>query len=216
MSKEEGSELHRLKCMDDYDELRFNRLYRKLKPLIKKLAKNVDARRYNVSPDIIQSYFVDKFLFVFNKYQAEYDDNRLQATLISSLTTFKNRLLRKAYGEQSEYFQSLVSLDQLFDDSKEDNIPDEDLSRDTAKERANQLMAFMRKNLSPDAFLLFEVQIDPPPFIKAQMKTDMSKVSIMMLIDFFGLVRTKSSSNYISSLRKDIDFYIKKAGEELK
>ncbi len=192
MNKEGGSELHRLKTMDEYDERLFNKLYRKLKPLVKKLARNVDARRYNVSPDIIQSYFWDKFLYVFNKYQSEYDEQRLQATLINSLTTFKNRLLRKAYGEQSEYYQSLVSLDGLFDDNKED-IMDTD-EREKAKERLESLYAFLR----------------------AKLKSDNSKISIVMLLDFFGLARTKTNSNYISTLRKEIDLWTKKAGEELK
>lgn len=215
MNKEGGSELHRLRTMDNYDEKLFEKLYKKLKPLVRKLSKNVDARRYNVSPDIIQSYFWDKFIYVFNKYQSEYEEPRLLATLINSLTTFKNRLLRKAYGDQSEYYQSLVSLDELFDDSKED-IPDLDLHRETAKERLELVYNYMKANLSPDAYLIFDIQLDPPPFIKASLKSDNSKISIMMLLDFFDLPRTKSNANYISSLRNEIEVYKKKAREELK
>ena len=214
MENNSGSELHRLKEMGEYNTAMFNRLYRKLKPLVRKLSYCVDARRYNVSPDIIQSYFWDKFLYVFNRYQSEYDENRLKATLISSLTTFKNRLLRKAYSEQSEYYQSLVSLDELFDDSKEDIIDDDDTK--LVKERYDKVDKYLRDNLSPDAYLLFGIQLDPPPYIRSRMKTDDSKISIMMILDFLNLKRTKSNANYISSLRKEIEFYKERAREELK
>jgi hypothetical protein len=214
MSTGNGSEIHRLKTMDNYDVNLFNKLYRKLKPLVRKLAKNVDHRRYNVSQDIIQSYFWDKFIYVFNKYQGEYDEQHLQATLINSLNTYKNRLLKKAYNEQSEYYQSLTSLDEVFEADKE--LIDIDFEKEARDERLEKLYNYMENNLSPDAFLLFDIQLDPPPFIREQLKTDNSKISIMMLLDFFELPRTKTNSNFISSLRREIDYYTKKAGEELK
>lgn len=209
----DGSELHRLKPMQDYNAELFNKLYKNMKPLIKKLARNVDAKRFNVTPDIIQSYFCDKFLFVFNKYQAEYDEERLKATILSSLSTFKNRLLRNAYTEQAEYNQSLAKLDDLFDDSKElmDNSEEERLK----EERLEMLYAYMKKNLSPDAYLIFEAQLNPPPFIAEQLKTSHSKVSTVLLLDFFEIPRTKTNSNWISDIRKDIDYYTKKAKEDL-
>ncbi len=66
-----GSEIHRLQVFNEYDPELFERLYKKCKPLIKSLVRQVDSRRYNLSPDIIHSYFVDKFMLVFNKYQSE-------------------------------------------------------------------------------------------------------------------------------------------------
>jgi len=210
----DGSELHRLKVMEDYDEVLFNRLYRNMKPLVKRLAKNVDARRFNVPNDVIQSYFWDKFLYVFNKYQSEYEEERLRATLISSLMTFKNRLLRKAYTGQSEYYQALTSFEDLFDDSKE--IIDDNTEKEGLLDRTNQLYAYMKMKLSPDAYLLFEVQNDTPGFIKSLLKTDNSKISTMMLLDYFDLPRTKSYANFISRLRKEIEINIEKAKAELR
>ena len=59
-----GSELHRLKPMRDYDEAMFNRLYKVCKPVIRNLTKQIDYKRFNLTPDIISSYFWDKMLFV--------------------------------------------------------------------------------------------------------------------------------------------------------
>ena len=52
-----GSELHRLTEMVDYDPVIFNKLYRVVKPVIRNLVRQVDHRRFNVTPDIINSYF---------------------------------------------------------------------------------------------------------------------------------------------------------------
>lgn len=210
----DASEIHRLKEMrSNYDVRLFNKLYKKLRPLVRKLSSNVDAKRFNVSPDIIESYFWDKFIYVFNKYE-DYDENRMQATLINSLKVFKNRLLRKAYGEEAEYNQSLASLEVLFDDSKE--LLDDEEEQQLALDKVDALYSFMKKYLSPDAYLVFTVQLDPPGYIREQLHNDNSRVTTVMLIDFFGLKRTKANANYISKLRKEIEVYTEKARTELK
>lgn len=84
-----GSELHRLKPMKDYDEATFNRLYKVCKPVIKNLTRQIDYKRFNLTPDIIQSYFWDKMLFVFNKYYGECTEEHLKARILASLSTFK-------------------------------------------------------------------------------------------------------------------------------
>lgn len=214
MDNSNGSELHRLRSMDGIDNNRFNRIYRKVKPLIKKLSNNVDSRRYNVTPDVIQSYFTDKMLYVFNRYHEEYDDNHLKATIISSLTNYKNRLLRQAYSEQSEYYQSLESFEGLFDDSKElvETVEEEE-NKDYM---INTMYNFMRENLSPDAYLLFDIQLNPPPYIRDCLKSDKSKISTIILLDFLGLARTKTNSNYIAKLRREIEENTEKAKNSLK
>ena len=109
MKGNNGSELHRLTELKPYDEDLFNRLYKTCKPLIRRLVRGIDSRRFNVTPDIINSFFWDKFLYVFNKYQSEYDEERLKATLLSSLQTFKSKLLRNAYTKQAEFNQRKIS-----------------------------------------------------------------------------------------------------------
>lgn len=84
-----GSELHRLKPMQEYDEATFNRLYKVCKPVIRNLTRQIDYKRFNLTPDIIQSYFWDKMLFVFNKYYGECTEEHLKARILASLSTFK-------------------------------------------------------------------------------------------------------------------------------
>ena len=112
----QGSEIHRLKEISNYDRKEFEKLYKACTPLVKRLSKNIDHRRYDVTPDVIQSYFWDKFLYVYNKYKGEgYDYNRLRATLISALKTFKNKLLRNAYTKQAEFNQDLTSFEDIYE-----------------------------------------------------------------------------------------------------
>ena len=83
----DGSELHRLKPMQEgYDQDLFNRLYKLCKPVIKNLVRQIDARRYNVTPDIIQSQFEDKMLFVFNKYYGKVSEEHLKANIFSEFS----------------------------------------------------------------------------------------------------------------------------------
>ena len=115
-----GSEIHRLKPMqENYDKETFDRMYKICKPVIRRLTKQIDNRRFNVTPDIISSYFWDKMLFVFNKYYGTCEEEHLKARILASLSTFKNHLLRTAYGEGAEYHRNLYQLEDLFDNDKE-------------------------------------------------------------------------------------------------
>lgn len=211
----DGSELHRLKDFNQtYDVELFNKLYKNMKPLMRRLSKQVDPKRFNVTSDIIFSYFSDKFIYVFNKYQGEYDEEHLKAALLSSLTTFKNRLLRNAYTKQAEYNQQISQLEDLFDDSKE--LIDDSEEELLKEERLELLYSYMKEHLEPDTYLIFEVQMDPPEYIRERLKSDNSRISAMLLLDFFGLPRTKSNSDWISEKRKDIEYWVEQAKKEFK
>ena len=154
MSKQgtNGSEIHRIKEFTHYNRGEFERMYKICKPLIKKLSKNIDSRRFNVSQDIIQSYFWDKFLYVYNKYQDKYTEDRLKATLITSLQIFKNKLLRNAYTRQAEFNQELISFEELFDNSKEDKDDNQEkgIIENEPEENnfSNMLHEYMREKLT--------------------------------------------------------------------
>lgn len=209
----QGSELHRLQPMrDDYDIELFNKLYKICKPVIRRLTKQIDCRRFNLTEDIINSYFWDKMLFVFNKYYGTCSDEHLKAKILASLATFKNKLLRSAYSKQAEYNQTLLKLEDLLDNSKE-------LIDDSESERAklymlDRLYSYMKEHLSPDAYLVFEVLTTPPPFIREKLKGD--HITHVLLVEFFDLPRNKSSVRYISELRSDILYWESRAAEELK
>lgn len=214
MKGNNGSELHRLTELKPYDEDLFNRLYKTCKPLIRKLVRGIDARRFNVSPDIINSFFWDKFLYVFNKYQEEYEEERLKATLLSSLQIFKSKLLRNAYTKQAEFNQELTSLEVLFDNNKE--LLDDTDETILKEEQSVKFHKYMKEHLTQDEYLILQIQLEPPKWFEPRMRDSHGKLSIEHLIDYFELPRDKKSINLLSSMRKNIKRTLEKAGKELR
>ena len=209
-----GSELHRLKTMqENYDQQMFLRLYRVCKPVIRNLTKQIDYKRYNLTPDIISSYFWDKMLYVFNKYYGTCSEEHLKARILASLSTFKNKLLRSAYGEQAEYNQALFKLDDLFDNDKE--LEDDSEEEKAKSEMLDMMYNYMKEHLSMDAYMIFEVLLTPPPYIKERVK-DNGRITNLLLVEFFDMPKTNSSVKYISELRSDIQYWEDRAKEELK
>lgn len=209
-----GSEIHRIKEFTNYNREQFEKLYRLCKPLVRNLSRSIDSRRLNVSQDIIQSYFWDKFLYVYNKYQDRYDEERLKATLLTSLRIFKNKLLRNAYTKQAEFNQELTSLDTLFDNNKEclDDSEETEYKQDLS-DRFNQ---YMMDHLSPDEYLVFRVELDPPPFFTERIIKSHGKLSILHLIDFFELPRNGKSHAILTNMRKHIKQVLNTAKQEFK
>lgn len=205
-----GSELHRLTEFTHYDPKQFERVYKKCKPLMRKLVKQIDARRYNVTSDVIFSYFEDKFLYVYNKYQDVYDEERLKATILSALSIFKNKLLRAAYSQQAEFNQELDSFEDIHESGREWVDDTEEVeAREDIHERFHQ---YMKDHLTPDEYLVFVTQLDPPPYIKERMIQ--GRVTVEHLIDFFGLPRNKRSVNMITDYRHHIKEVLDQAEKE--
>lgn len=174
---------------------------------MRRLVKQIDARRYNVTEDVIFSYFEDKFLFVYNKYQDLYDEERLKATILSALSVFKNKLLRAGYSQQADFNQELSSFEDVSESGKEwvDDTEEVEARRDI-HERFHK---YMMEHLTPDEYLVFVTQLDPPPYIKERMTQ--GRVTVEHLIDFFGLPRNKRSVNLITSYRHHIKEVLAKA-----
>lgn len=209
-----GSELHRLKTMqENYDQQMFLRLYKVCKPVIRNLTKQIDYKRYNLTPDIISSYFWDKMLYVFNKYYGTCSEEHLKARILASLSTFKNKLLRSAYGEQAEYNQCLFKLDDLFDNDKE--LEDDSEEEKAKSEMLEMMYDYMKEHLSIDAYMIFEVLLTPPPYIKERIKEN-GRITNLLLVEFFDMPKTNASVKYISELRSDIQYWEDRAKEELK
>lgn len=211
----QGSEIHRLKEISNYDKKEFDKLYKACTPLVKKLSRNIDSRRYNVTPDIIQSYFWDKFLFVYNKYKGEgYDYNHLKATLISSLKTFKNKLLRNAYTQQAEFNQDLAYFEDVFENDRE--LIDDSEETEYKEDLSVRFNEYMQNHLTEDEYILFKTELNPPPFLEDRMEESHGKVSILSLIDYFGLPRDRRASKYISTMRAHIRETLNLAKTEFK
>lgn len=212
----QGSEIHRLKEISNYDRKEFEKLYKAYTPLVKRLSKNIDHRRYDVTPDVIQSYFWDKFLYVYNKYKGEgYDYNRLRATLISALKTFKNKLLRNAYTKQAEFNQDLTSFEDIYEKGEKEweDESDETEYKEDLSQRFNE---YMKDHLTEDEFILFRTELDPPPFFEERMKESHGKISILSLIDYFELPRDRKSAQYMSAMRNHIKEVLETAKSDFK
>lgn len=210
-TRSDGSEIHRLKTMQEgYDEKLFLKLYKLVTPVIKNLVRGIDARRFNVSPDIIRDQFYDKMLYVFNKYYGKLDEEHLKANILRALATYKNHLLHYAYNDRAEFNQSLHSLEDLFEDDKE-FVDESDYQ--LREDLLNMVNDYMTKNLSPDALLVWECITNPPPYLEENAK--FGKITNILLSEFFNLPRTRSSVKYIGELREDIRYWIGKAREEL-
>ena len=214
-TNQNGSERHRQKTKQKGHEYAlFEKLYRISRPVIRKLYRQIDLQKFNVTRDIIESYFWDKMLFIFNKYYGTCTEDHLRARILGGLTTFKNHLLHSAYTERAEFNQSLHSFEDLFEDSNEDKVDEEpEISDDKMIKMVND---YMMKNLYPDAQLVYEAIFTPPPFIREYPGyKDGNRITNRMLIDFFNLPRDTNSERYIRELREDIDYWIERAIEDL-
>lgn len=210
----EGSELHRLKVMsEDYDKKLFNKLYKLVQPVIRNLVRGIDVNRLNTSPDILTSQFNDKMLFVFNKYYGTVEEEHLKANILRALSTYKNHLLKYAYSEKATFNQNLKSFEDLFDDSKEDFSDELDEQEKAKVEMWNLLKNYILDNLSPDAKLVWEVTLNPTPYI--EMNAKYGRITNTLLVDFFDLPKTRDSVRYIGELKEEIQSVMEKAKKDL-
>ena len=204
-------EIHRLQTMkENYPEELFNQIYYQTKQLRKKLASQIDHRRYGVSPDIIESWFDDKFIYVFNKHFDNKDPDVLKGFIINSLAMFKYRVLRKAYSKEGEYYSNMVELEGesnlinfIPDVNQADN---ESIFKDLA-------LSFMRDKLSDDAFTLLQIQLNPPPYILNRLVKHNSSIPSDLIAEFLGLSLCNKTKKYISALRKEIKLQTEMAKE---
>ena len=206
-------ENHRLKPMvEGYSEELFNKLYEDTRQLRKTLAWGIDHRRYGVTNDIIESWFDDKFIHTFNTYCKEKEPELLKGYIISSLQTFKNRVLRAAYSKKSELYSNTIELDNEY--NLINYIPDRE-------EVSNKdlffglVLEFFNKELSEDAFSLFQLQLNPPPYILNRINKSNSQIPLRLVLEFFDLADIQKNVKYIRQLRKDINLTIEKAKSEL-
>ena len=78
---------------------------------------------------------------------------------------------------------------------------------------SNMLHEYMREKLTPDEYLIFVTELDPPMFLKEKMKEAHGKLSTLNLIEYFELPKTQRAADYISNMRTHIKNTIKEAKE---
>lgn len=207
-------ENHRLKPMkENYNEALFNKIYKETTSLRKSLVYSIDHRRYGVTPDIVYSWFDDKFILVYNKYCDVYDYEVLKGHIINSLRTFKSRILRKAYNGEGEFYQSLVSKDGEYDLLNTlDNIIDD--TTDVDSNNKMKLYDYLYNVLSDNAYLVAQVLLSPPPYILSRLQSNNSRISNELLMDYFELEHTDANEDWIKKLKKEFNKAIKNAKEK--
>ncbi len=193
-------EVHRLKPMQkDYDEQLFNELYRKTQGLRNSLVYQIDARRFGVTSSEILSWFDDKFIFVFNKYYGQHSNEVLLGYIINSLKQFKNRILRKAY--QENIYENIIRWDEI---DLINIIPDKNESSDR-EVLINLITAFFEKRLSKEAYLVFSVELNPPPYIINRIKNSNSRVPAWLIAEYLGWPDSKYTLKLINKFRKEVE-----------
>lgn len=202
-------EIHRLTPMKpDYPVGLFNELYKETEQLRRTLVYQIDSRRYGVTKDIVQSWFDDKFLFVFNKHFQNMERDILKATLINSLRNFKMRILRKAYSEEGEFYNTSVTIDGEFDimNTIKENVEE-------VNENSKLLDDYMKKYLSDNAYIIFRIQIDTPPYIISRLANNNSRISNDLLIEYLDINKGSydKSIRYVKNLKKEINKCIESA-----
>lgn len=205
-------EINRLTPMKEgYPLDLFNKIYKETKPLRNKLSYSINSRYYGVTDDIINSWFDDKFILVFNKHFDNKDPEVLKGFIITSLQRFKNRILRKAYDKEGTFHSSKVELDN--DETFTNFIPYDEETFNDENIFLELALSFMKDKLSQDAYLLLDTQLNPPPFILEKLNKSNSKITVKILLEFFGLSDTNKNRKYISKLKKEIDITKNKAKE---
>lgn len=198
-------EINRLKeFQGDINPELFNELFNKVQPLKKRLVYDIDEKRIGVSKDIIDSWFDDKFMFVYQKYFKKYDKEVLLGHLLNSLKRFKYRILRRAYQDHIE--NNILNLDYTLTHI----VPDETEVGD--KELLIQIVSeFFKARLSQESYLIFQVELQPPLYIIDKLKSSNSKIPARLIAEFLGWDTDNKVLNIINQHRKYIKDLIPEA-----
>lgn len=198
-------EENRLKPMKEgYDPKLFSLMYTKTEGLRKKLASQIDCRRFGVDYQEILSWFDVKFIYAFNKYYDQKEENILLGHLIKSLQLFKCRILRSAYTTKNS--QSIVDITEL--GNYENLISEEDNHNSNRDFFYDLCLEFMKNNLSENAYQLLHVQLSPPPFILKKLEehgiNNVNKIPSSIIADYFELGISNKAVEYVDILRREI------------
>lgn len=202
-------ESHRLKALDECDPKLLMQLYNDTEGLRRKLASQIDASRFGYDYEEILSWFTVKFLYLFEKYHQS-KPTLLKGYVINGLCIYKQRLVKELYNEKVKITNSANYEDVEFAISKkEDYLPPLDDSR------LEYIKKFLKNTLSEDAYFLFELELDPPPYILKRLDKKRGKrfnsLPPELILDFIGFDPSDNGNlEYVSELRAEINKAFKK------
>lgn len=189
-------EEHRLTPMKpDYDVRVFEQILADTKGLRQKLARGIDPNKYGVEYEDILSWFNTKFIFIFNKYYGETDNNILKGKIIQGLQVFKNRILRYGYTHKNSVNQTSDIEDFLNIESYEQTVVEDpgDFER---------LCAIFRKELDGLAYRMFVIDHRPPLYIVERNNSSTKRIPESLVCDFLGVDKTERAYQEIRNARK--------------
>lgn len=197
-------EEQRLRPMvENYNPQLFNTIYQKTEGLRRKLASGIDHRRFGVDNDEILSWFTVKFIFAYNKYVHQYDEDVLLGHMIKAMQFFKIRIIKAAY--TVKYSQTIVEF------VGNENLEVYDPLNDHREYYYQKMVTFMKANLSDNAYMLLQLQLNPPPYIinrvKEKPKGGIHKIPDQLIAEYFDLGSCRKALKYIDSLEKEIEQY---------
>ena len=197
-------EHHRLKPMGNYPVELFETLYKQTAGLRRKLASQIDPRKFGVDYQEILSWFDVKFIFIFSKYW-ETQPQKLLGYIISGLSTYKKRIVINSYNHKWKDYANKQDIDDMWDNPLKD---DDDHSAERREFYMEKIDSFMKKYLSDDAYFLFNIQLVPPPYITEKMRQMGLKphqnIPVNLIVDFLELEDSTASASYINGLILEI------------
>lgn len=190
----------------DYDVQLFNQIYKDTKSLRNKLAYEIDGKKFGVDYQELKSWFDVKFIFAFNTY---YGDPKLKGYIINTLKTYKKRIVLNSYGNK-QHIHNTVDITEVYED-----LDKSDESEDTITNGLlSKAKAYMKDNLSEDAFFILELELNPPPYIIQKLHDleheKMPKIPTVLIADFLG-IDSDEGIDYVDALRYEIKQIIIKA-----
>lgn len=163
-------ESHRLKPFDpSWDVELFEKVFRETQVLRRKLAFGIDARRFGVDYEEVVSWFDVKCIFAFQQYMTKYDQENvgdLKGYVIRALQQYSFRIMRNSYQLKYKDHPAVLDITELVD---ERDIISEDY--DPHKDRLiDRVLSFMQRELSPNAFLVLQLELRPPSYITRELE----------------------------------------------
>lgn len=192
-------EENRLVPMKEYDIKVFKKIYKDTVGLRRKLAREIDYRRFGVDYNEILSWFDVKFIFTFNKYNGLHEPDILKGHIIIALKLFKCRILRKSYsmGNQINVNSVDISLIRGYEGLSIDNS----LEYDTD---FKSILASLRSRLSENSRVILDIELNTPEYIiqrtKKNQRNTFLGIPSKLLADYLGF----DSISEIETCKKEI------------
>lgn len=202
----------RLKPMKPgYDEKLFVKLFEETRLLRHSLARGIDTRRFGVDHEEVVSWFDVKFIYAFNRYCDEKTPDLLKAYIINALRFFKIRVIKSAY--TVAHSQSILCIDDVFGlEDSESEDPEVEQNQDELLDRT---MHFMKQNLSDNALMLLEIQLQPPLWVQKKAAEEgihnFTKIPNALYAEYLELGTGKQATKMIEYLKQEINSVIRMA-----